>query len=304
MDTNQNSFQDRLKKIEAKQAEAPKHPPSAEMKVDSGPSFAPSSGSSSPIGSKLLMIVGGATLLLAGAGIFMRDATAHDDATALVLNGGEAREVSLLGRILGGSFDPDSVKAQKPIYHLPEAPDGWVRATLSDVRKIAALDQLRSQWPEGAETTLEENPGFKNLSRFVRMNQVKTNKTKAAELVEAHAHYLAPSGAHLEVMLKFLPDDSALGPENAGTAWAQKMFAERVGFPKGSAPVITTFDGRPAIGRGNVALDPTDTAQMPIQLAVPLTPNSYIRILGRASPADVARIVDSMSVRGLLAFAG
>ncbi|MXQ08220.1 hypothetical protein GQ651_10235 [Alphaproteobacteria bacterium GH1-50] len=304
MDQDKNSFQDRLKKIEKKQAEAPKATPKVEMVADTGPSFAPSSGGGSPIGSKLLMMVGGATLLLAGAGIFLRDATAHDDVTAMVLNDGEAREVSLLGRMLGGSFDPDSVKAQKPIYHLPEAPDGWVRATLSDVRKISALDQLRGQWPENAEVTLDQNPGFSSLSKFVRMNQVKTNKTKALEEVQAQAHYLAGNGAHLQVLLKFLPDGEELGPENAGTAWAQKMFADRTGFPKGQAPVITTFDGRPAIGRGNVALDPTDTALMPIELAVPLTQNSYIRIIGKAAPADVAKLVDGVSVRGLLAFAG
>ena len=301
--TNQTSFQDRLKKIEKKQAEAPTPQPQLDAKPETRPDFGGGAGGS-PIGSKMLMGVGAAVLVLAAGGMFLRDGVAHDDATAMVLADGETRQVSLLGRMLGGSFDPDSVKAKKPIYHLPEAPDGWVRATLADVRKISAIDQIKKKWPEDAPITLEQNPGFKSLSKFVRMNQVKNAKTKAAELVEARAHYLAADGSHVEVMLKFLPSEDALGPENASTAWAERMLAQREGFEKGQAPVITSFAGRPAIGRGNVALDPSDTTPTRIAIAVPLTKNSYIRVVGQAAPADVATLVSDVNVNGLLAFAG
>ena len=303
MENHQTSFQDRLKKIEKKKAEAPAPQPSANAKPEPRAEFGPAAAES-PVGSKMLMGVGAGVLVLAAAGMFLRDGVSHDDATAMVLADGETRQVSLLGRMLGGSFDPDSVKAKKPIYHLPDAPEGWVRATLSDVRKISAIEQIKKQWPEGAPITLEQNPGFKSLSKFVRMNQVKTAKTKAAELVEARAHYLAADGSHLEVLLKFLPDESALGPENANTVWAERMLSQREGFAKGQAPVITSFAGRPAIGRGNVALDPSDTNPTGIAIAVPLTKNSYIRVIGRAAPADVATLVSDVNVRGLLAFAG
>ncbi len=301
--TNQTSFQDRLKKIEKKQSEAPAHSPQLDVKPDPRPDFG-GPAAESPIGSKMLMGVGAAVLVLAAGGMFLRDGMSHNDAASMVLADGESRQVSLLGRLLGGSFDPDSVKAKKPIYHLPEAPDGWVRATLTDVRKMSAIEQIKKQWPEGAPITLEQNPGFKSLSKFVRMSQVKTAKTKAAELVEAKAHYLAADGSYLEVMLKFLPNENALGPENASTLWAEQMLAKREGFEKGQAPVITSFAGRPAVGQGNVALDPSDPNPTGIAIAVPLTKNSYIRVVGRAAPAAVATLVEDVNVRGLLAFAG
>ncbi len=312
MSTNQTSFQDRLKKIEQKQGSAqPKMPAPDGVAVAGGPGmpeFGQGPKKESAIGTGSLMIVGGLVGLLALGAVLARDIfSSPDDITATVMAGGAEREVSLLGKLLGGSFDPQSVRAQLPIYHLPEAPDGWIRATRKDVRKTFALDKLREQWPEptgSTYVTLDENPGFASLSRFVRMSQVKTAKTENAAKVEAVAHYLSVDGSHLEVVLKFLPAEENLGPADNAEVWAQRMQQTRVGFGKGAAPSISEFGTRPAVMQGNPNLDPTDTLPQKVDMGVPLTPTVIIRLSGKAAPTEIAKILDDISVPGLLAFAG
>ena len=312
MPADQTSFQDRLKKIEQKQAAAPQHAgaPAAAAVAGGGdmPEFGQGPKRESAVGTSTLMIAGGVVGLLALGAVFVRDIMAPpEDITASVMADGAPREVSLLGRILGGSFDPQSVRAQLPIYHLPDAPDGWIRATRSDVRKAFALDKLREQWPAesgGTYVTMDQNPGFKALSKFVQLSQVKTTKTENAAKTQAMAHYLAANGSHLQVLVKFLPADSRLGPDNGNMIWAQHMYATRLGYEKGEAPMLTEFDGQPAIARGNPNLDPTDTIARRVDIAIPFTPNVFVRIWGNASPAEVAKIVGDVNVPGLLAFAG
>lgn len=312
MPTNQTSFQDRLKKIEQKQSS-----PQPKMQVPEGatmasggsamPEFGQGPKRESPIGTGSLLMIGGVVGILAIGAVFARDILAPpEDITATVMADGAERNVSLLGRMLGGSFDPQSERAKLPIYHLPNAPDGWIRATRSDVRKAYALDKLREQWPEpsgGTFVSMDENPGFPALSKFVRLSQVKTNKTENAAKTQAVAHYLASDGSHLYVLLKFLPEDSRLGPENSPMLWAQRMYATRVGFEKGAAPSLTEFGARPVVARGSPNMDPTDTLQQRVDLGVPLTPKVFVKISGNAAPSEVVKLLDDISVPGLLAFA-
>ena len=312
MSNNQTSFQDRLKKIEQKQGEPkPKLSPEHAAAMAGGPDmpdFGQGPKSESAIGTGSLMIVGGIVGVLAIGAVFMRDVLAPpEDITATVMADGEARQVSLLGRMLGGSFDPQSVQAQQPIYHLPNAPDGWIRATRKDARKAYALDKLREQWPEpsgGEYVTLDQNPGFRGLSKFVQMAQVKTTKTENEAKVQAKAIYMASDGSHLQVMLKFLPADARLGPDGSPAIWAERMYATRLGFENGAAPKLSEFGTTPVVMRGGGSLDPTDTLPTKIDIAVPLTPNTFIKLSGKAAPSELAKLLGDISVPGLLAFAG
>ena len=311
MSTNQTSFQDRLKKIEQKQGTSQPKVAATEGTTAAPPGmpeFGKGPAKGNAIGTGSLMIVGGVVGILALGAVLARDVLAPpQDITATVMAGGAEREVSLLGRMLGGSFDPQSVRAQLPIYHLPEAQDGWIRATRKDVRKAFALDKLREQWPEphgGTYVTLDENPGFPELSKFVSRSQVKTTKTEEAAKIEAVAHYLATDGSHLRVSLKFLPAEKRLGPDDSASVWAERMQALRMGYEKGGPPSLSEFGETPILVRGNPSLDPTDTEPRKVDIAVPLTPTVYIKLTGDAAPSEVAKLLSDVSVPGLLAFAG
>ena len=317
MDTRQTSFQDRLRKIERRQADtlvpAGGHTPPPEIPepvTDRAPRKRRRRARNDGQGSQLLMMLGAAGVILAGAAIYLRDVAGPPADPAL---GGETRQVSLLGQWMGGMFDPGAAKGAMPVAHLPDAPEGWVLVTRKDARRVSAIAQIEAAWPpapNGSVLPLSENLGFKALKDFVKDAQVKNNKTQALAKTQSTAMLLAANGDFLRVELHFLEPGRSLGATADPEVWAEGLAAlEASNLKSGWELERNVLAGMPILNRmrpaGGFAGDRAigDLYDVPVNLrvAAPISDRAFIRLHGHATPNLVGEVLSSLNTTAIQA---
>lgn len=341
MSSDNDGFQERLRRIQAKQnAHAqiklepvqPKAPPPPEPDEEYVYTGRPAARSATPV----LAVVGILAVMGAGAAVYFRDIAPKEGGTLIASLGevpvsaventavtetaaaiaGEepsaTKAPNWLQRWIGGPLDPVGDVNQNPIAYLPPAPDGWVRVTTDDAKAPDALASISARWSQtmGDGMPLERNLGYKHLEHFLKIYATEDMEGQILAQRSTRAMYMNGRGEFMNVQLEFLPDARKLGEPGATGAWLNAL-AEVETKEKTAMEVVErdTIDG---VALTNRTLPPgASLMARPIaqnrdapggfKIAVPLSHRAVIRFHGVFVPRDAAALVQAMDRDAVIA---
>lgn len=199
-----------------------------------------------------------------------------------------------------------------PLAYLPDAPQGWVRVTESDVQQPGYLETLMTSWIQTG-VPLDQNAGFQRLSHFADTYSSPDTEMKVLARSRTTAFYLNPQGEFLVVRLEFLSDRGALGEPTNASGWIESLYQRETKDLKDDEILERNeLAGLPVTNRvvphgsSLVSRPIGDKYDIPngMKLAVPLTHRAVMKIEGLSTPTAAEALiknVDRFALNDLLA---
>lgn len=322
--SDQNSFQERLKRLETKHGGF-KEPPS----FDPVPPKNETRSSSSGFGIKhaIMCVLGMVMVVIVGSGVFvfqsisgaptsmvqpspeylerMRDDSAE---TFRRLARGETPN-SLNGFFLEAAFRKQAGDGPMPAVFLPKGNRDWVGVNTHDARQPNALKTLETRWTQQTRksvSALKAHPHWRSLEFYMLANKEQSLQSRASAPYGATAVFVHPEGRYLHVRMRFLHEQTVLGEHRLGplsekASWIDQL--EKLEAKKGSSFERIKLSGIKSLNRvdksGAPSLRTSGRSATNLDVAVPLSSRAILYLRGNATVRDLESLISTIDRKAL-----